>query len=966
MSVNSLENLLNQMQGRSVIHGWGAVVAFSRAQLNRLLEEQYLSWLHEGRIVPPISGVVYIDDQTESMRLDKLLLGKPVLSFASSSLNQSMVTLTMNIVGGNYTAMSRPRGGAERVISSFNITEALGYKIEMKISLHGIDGEVDQRGRVTFDMASDLSMTCNLGEGNGVQRKVAAFIQGQLAALPVDTRTFELGLFDFTGHNPLSPTRFYIRTQKAPAGSANPDDGAVLLFVCLKIKDENGDGFPVDGSGFPYLIPDDQAAGKDLYSAAVVLNHEFIELLDDVQLDVLTNLLLPGANLFVESPKGRHTPHDLLVLGNLKPSVENVTIEPAFTSVKAGKTQTFTARKSDGSIVGAQWSVSNPLSPLSVGSITPTRGEYRAPALSSMGNEQQPVVVTAAYAIGGKQRTSSALVFGTSESMSISPRVCTSGVGAGAAPIKLTASTLGGGKLQWPTLAPSEGTLEVIDDNHAIYKPPLDLIKPLDIQKITVTDPVTKETIEATIVLMRSAHTLPVDPPYVEAITATQPIQFYTDLDPQDERWEVIGEGEVKEGLFIPPAQPTSRISVVRCSYLVNGTARASGLSIIQLSEREQPVPNWEQLDGFSITTTGEVGRCASNGYQQIPVMIRIETKPVTINGQLVYIPVSDAQLSTLRLVDRASNTLVPFVGVAQEGIEYGSGVNWATNKKRNRFRLYSSTSVSTDEEHSLTPPAPNNNGVRYRELWVHLAVEGSRTFYALFDSHQGTQSSIDSSGDGSQVIVEGIRPLPPALGFYEFKRQRVWQDPDGRDEPIEGSNEIDYFSYYRRSIDYWRLSYRRLGMYPVLFATSVIENNLSTIQWESELIIERYFSHTGYAFNSANYEDRDSPAPKGLSFDPYFWRLAKHSRRKLDTSFAANKQPSPGEMIVSLHRLDNLMYWYDGLAGGDAYKLYRKHLDPGMRFFLIDEEGNRHSLSVAFESGTIEDSRNKLILSLA
>jgi len=954
------------MQGRSITRGWGAVVAFGRAQLNRLLEEQYLSWLHEGRIVPPISGDVFIDDQTESMRLGKLLLGKPVLSFASSSLNQSMVTLTMNIVGGTYTAMSHPRSGAERVISSFSITEALGYKIEMKISLNGIGGEVDQRGRVTFDMASDLSMTCNLGEGTGGQRKVAAFIQGQLAALPVDSRTFELGLFDFTGHNPLSPTRFYIRTQKAPAGSESPDDGAVLLFVCLKIKNENGDGLPIDGSGFPYLIPDDQAAGKNLYSAALVLNHEFVELLDDVQLDVLTNLLLPGANLFVESPNGRRTPHDLLVLGNLKPSVESVTIEPAFTNIKAGKTQAFTARKSDGSIVGAQWSVSNPLNPLSVGDITPTRGEYTAPALSSMGNEQQPVVVTATYAIGGKQRTSSALVFGTSESMSISPRVCTSGVGTGAAPIKLTASTLGGGKLQWPTLAPSEGTLEVIDDNHAIYKPPLDLIKPLDIQKITVTDMVTKETIDATVVLMRSAHTLPVDPPYVAAITATQPIHFHTELDPEDERWEVIGEGTVKDGVFTPPAQPTSRISVVRCSYLVNGTVRASGLSIIQLTESEQPVPNWEGLAGFSITTTGEVGRCFSNGYQQVQVLIRIETKAIELsNGQFIHIPVSDAQLSTLRLVDRASNTRVPFVGVAQEGIEYGSGVSWAANKKRNRFRLYSSNSVSTDEEHLLTPPAPNNNAVRYRELWIHMAVEGSRSFYAQFDSHNGTHNSTDQ-GDGPEVIVQGIRPLPPGLGFYEFKRDRVWQDPDGRDELIEGSNDYDYFSYYRQSIDYWRLSYRRLGMYPVLFATSLIEDNLSTIQWESELINERYFSYTGYAFNAANYEDRDSLAPKGLSFDPYFWRLAKDYKRKLDTSFPPSKEPSPGEMIVSLHRTDDMKYWYDRLAGDDAYKLYRKHLDPGMRFLLMDEEGNRHSLSVAFEPYSIEDSRNSITLRLA
>ena len=963
MSVNSLQSLLNQMKGRSVTHGWGAVVAFGRAQLNRLLEEQYLVWLQEGRFVPPITGEVYTDDQTESMALDSLLLGKPVLSFASASLNQSFVTLTINIVGGTYTSMSHPRGGAARLISSFNITEAMGYKIEMKVSLNQIEGEVDKRGRVTFDMSSDSAMTCNLGEGAGNQIKVAAFIQGRLAALPHDKRIFELGLFDFNGYNPLSPTGFYIRTQKAPPGTENPDDGAVLVFIRLKINDKNGDGLPIEGSDFPYLIPDDQAAGNDLYSASLVLNHEWIDLLDDVQLDVLKNLLFPGENIFVESTNGRHTPHDLLVLGNLKPTTEGVTIEPAFISVKAGKTQTFTARKSDGTVVSAQWSASNPVSPLSVGTITPTGGVYTAPVQSRMGKKQQPIVVTAQYAMGGSQRVSSASVLGLLESMSISPRVCTSGIGAGAAPIQLTASTLGNGTLQWPTLAPAEGTLEVIDNNHAIYTPPDSLVEPLAIQTITVTDTLTKDTIDATVVLMKAPHTLPIDPPFVAAITASESIQLYADLQPEDARWVVIGEGEVDDnGLFTPPAQPSSRISVVRCSYLVNGTARASGLSIIQLSEQEKPEPIWTELQEFSIYTSGGHASCFSNGFQQIPVIIMIETKRVTIDGQQVYIPVSDAMLSTLRLVDKLTNSPIPFVDVADEGIKYGSGITWAASKKRNRFKYYSSTAAAQPDRESRVP---KNDGVRYRELWIHLAAEGHRTFYAQFDSHLGTFNSNDEKAENFEVTVQGIRPSTPDLNQYEFKRDRAWQDPDGHDAPPNQMNpEWDYFGYYRQSIDYWRLSYRRSGLYPVLFSTMLIEGNTSTIQWESELVDETFFSYTGYAFNPANYENSDSPVPEGLSFDPYFWGLARGYERTLDTSFIESKKPAPGELIFSLHRTDDMKYWYDGLAEGSERKLYRKLMDPGVDFVLLDEEGNRHSLSIAFESPFLENSRNKLILS--
>ena len=94
---NSLANLLARMRTGSVVLGWGAVAAFGRAQLNRLLEEQYLSWLNESRFIPPMSGLLYVTpDQTESVQLDSLLLGKPVLSFASASLQRSRVTVTMH------------------------------------------------------------------------------------------------------------------------------------------------------------------------------------------------------------------------------------------------------------------------------------------------------------------------------------------------------------------------------------------------------------------------------------------------------------------------------------------------------------------------------------------------------------------------------------------------------------------------------------------------------------------------------------------------------------------------------------------------------------------------------------------------------------------------------------------------------------------------------------------------------
>jgi len=962
---NSLESLLTRMRGRSITYGWGAIAAFGREQINRLLETQYLTWLHEGRFIPPISGVAYIDNRTESMTLDGLLLGKPVLSFESASLNQSKVTLTMNIVGGTYTAKSHPVGnGAVRLLSSFSITEAMGYHIQMELSLNQIEGEVDKRGRVTLDVASDLSMTCNLGGMPGVDKPVAALIQSRLAVLPQDQRVFELGLFDFSGYNPLSPTGFYIRTQKAPA-SDNPDDGAVVLFIRLKIHDENGEGLPVEGSDFPYLIPDDKAGGKRLYSASLVLNHEWTELLDEVQLDVLKNLLFPGDNFFVESTNGRHEPHDLLVLGNIEPTSETVVVEPTFISLKSGgRPQTFVARKSNGSSVSAQWSVSNPHSPLSVGTITPTGGVYTAPDQRQMGKEQQPIVVTAQYMQGGKSQKSSALVLGVFESMSITPRVCVRGVGSNPTPVELTVTTLGGtGSLRWPTLLPDEGRLEVIDNNHAIYTPPASLIEPLAIQKISVIDPQVGETIEASVVLLKSAHTLPIDPPYVAAVTASEPIQLYADVHPDDEiRWVVIGEGDVDEnGVFTPPAQPRSRISVVRCSYLVGGAVRASGFSIIQLSEQVQPEPRWLDLDDFSITLANDrLNSCFSNGFQQIPVNVTIATKSVTVGGVERYIPVSDAELATLRLVHKFTGDTVKFIPVGQEGIEYNTDTKWAANKRRNRFRLYSTTAARISP---LAPPTPKNNGIRYRQLYIHLAEAGTHTFYARFDSPYGPHNSNDDKTEGFEVTVEGIAPSTPPLSHYEFNRERKDADGDGHNEPPSQANpEWDYFSYYRWSIDYWHLSYLRRGVDQVLFTTLTIKNNVSTMQWESELLDETYFSYTGYAFNPTNFENSDSPSPEGLTFDPYLWGMMRGFQKKLNTAFSG-KGPAQGELIISMHRADDIPYWYDGQANGDKRRLYRQQLDPGIDIILLDEDGNRHALTIAFDSRSGEDSRNRLIL---
>lgn len=960
---NSLANLLARMRTGSVVLGWGAVAAFGRAQLNRLLEEQYLSWLSDSRFIPPMTGYLYVTpDQTESVQLDSLLLGKPVLSFASASLQRSRVTVTMNLIGGTYTAMSYPVLGVPTLLSSFSIAEDMGYRIEMNIDLDQIEGGVDKRGRVTLDLAGDPNLKCNLGELPGVQRKIAEFIQGFLAALPDDRRMFELGLFDFSSYTPLSPTGFYIRTQKAP-GSGDSGDGAVLVFIRLKARDENGQGLPTEGSNFPYLIPDDtNGANQPLYSAALVVNQQWVELVDETQLDVLKNLLFPGKNIFVETPGGRHRPADMLVLGNVKAAADHVAIEPAFVNMKGSKVQQFTARKSDGSVVRADWSVSNLISPLAVGTIT-SSGQYTSPAASRMGRAREPVLVTASFSLDGRQQSSSAMVLGVFESMSISPRVCTSGVGTSVEKITLRVTTVTGGELIWPTLLPTQGTLTRIDNNTALYTPPVTQAESLQLVRLNVQDRSSNESIEATIVLVGASHTLQVDPPYVSEISQSESVYLRADYDPKEDcQWSVIGEGEVNDdGVFTPPAFAASRISVVKCDIQRNGAGpiRRRGYSIIQLTERAEPELRWSELQNFDISVNGEDNRCYANGRQQVPVVVKIETKPIKVDGRDYYIPVSDADLATLKLVHKLTGAEVPFIPLGEEGIEHNSPLQWAANKQRNRFRYYPGTAQQVP---SVALPKPDNNGTRYRELYIHIAAEGTQTFFARFQANGATFSS-DGLATG-EVTVRGMLPSAPTEADYRLERERVAQDPKGHDEPDDPNNpNRDVFSYYLWSTDYWRLSYRRLGAYPVRFSTLQIEKNISTMQWESELLDETFFSYACHAFYPANGANSDSPAPEGLSFDVYLRNLFKETGKVLSGAFEGGAKPSPGELLISLHRAHDVKFWYDGMAGGDVHRLYRKLLDPAIIFVLLDEDGNRHRLQIGFAPPSTADSRNRLVL---
>lgn len=975
MTARSLEGLLERLKQGSVSYGYGAILTFNRQQVNRLLQEQYINGLQGLGFLLPFTGRFFINtDQTEEIELRGIVLGPPILSFESVSLSKPALTLTLTIVSGNLTYFRHAVGAPPAVLSAFSISAEMGFHIQMQADLNQATGQVDKHGLVTLDLSVGAGVTCNLSALKRVNELIGGYFQRYFAGQPEQQRRFVLGRLTLSSYNPLSPVEFLIRTQRAP-GAENPDadnygDGAVVVFIRLKAQEGEPPGAPpYEGSDFPYLIPDEPGNYSE-YSASLLIARQYVPLVDDEQLDVLKNMMFPGHNLFVEHENGRHEPCDLVLFGNVQSSPSAVLIEPLLVELGAAQRQAFVARRGDGTpVIGVQWSVSSPDYPAAVGEIS-AGGTYTASVRTQMRRNRLPIVVTARYQQDGREQVSSALVHERLESLSVAPLVQIKS-GADLTPVAIQAGTVGSDTLQFKLLEPQLGArLEHVDANHQLYHPPAQVqAEAVIVQTVEVT--AANETVRASIVLVNKPLYLVVEPYYVTGLADDESLQLQVqDIAPDILKWSVEGPGTVVNGLFTPDPDAEGLISVVVCELPAFQIYPAQyGIAIINRQSLQNPSIDtplrWEELNEFSISAPGGLVKAYANGLQQIALQIKLQTRPINVDGQDVHIPVSDVELSRLRLVDLITGQDMPFVESFQEGIEYGSPIAWASHVRANRFNQYSAT-VTGKARHPRYPE-PLANGVRYRELYIHTTVQGAREFSARFQADDGSwwSSDDDNIGGEGSITLQGVLPpvLDPVTGpnhDYELVRERAF---DG--EGNSGPDKNDDFSYFLDSVDYWHLGYKRLGAYPVSFATLEVEGNISTIQWESEALEETFFSYTGLAFYPARFRGSDLP-PAGLSFDVYYRAmLVTQGAKPLSTQFHGGKKPSPGRLLVSLHREADKAYWHDGMAQGDNSRLYRKRLDPPVILVLLDEEGNRHRLQVGFQAPSIDDSRNLLILNV-
>ncbi|WP_201007378.1 hypothetical protein [Pseudomonas cichorii] len=255
-------------------------MSFNRTKANHLLAQQHIARFSTDSFLPAIRGTVQLEGP-ETLELSGVILSAPRLSFENASLRDSRARLNMDIVGGTVTHYSNAPGSPARALSSFNISEQHGYRLNADIELRKVVGGINKNSQVILDISQATEFTSNLIDLGVSPTLIGNFFKARFDELPTEQQTYSLGLLDFNADDLLAPKDFYILTQAAPEGknlkSDSYGDGAVVLFVRTKNNFYDGT-LPTNESEFPYLIPDDKVTGEDRskYSGSLLISRQAI------------------------------------------------------------------------------------------------------------------------------------------------------------------------------------------------------------------------------------------------------------------------------------------------------------------------------------------------------------------------------------------------------------------------------------------------------------------------------------------------------------------------------------------------------------------------------------------------------------------------------------------------------------------------------------------------------------------
>ncbi|MBA6097008.1 hypothetical protein H4C80_07665 [Pseudomonas juntendi] len=941
MAGNSKRELLEALSEGDAVQGWGGILALGQGPANSLLQASYLEALRDQDMLLPISGHYYLDSQrTEQVVLDGLVLAPPRLSFKHATGRTSSVTAQFEMIAGRCQTAALQPGRASRLRRSHILQQGMGFNLEVtvKLAMRNIPGFGQAQLFVDFSEASHPM--CTLGSTDTAARAMGEFILECLKGQAQFSRSLTLLTFDPVGYDALSFVDCVPIAMAAPVpqGSLPGDDGAVVLLMQLAGQAEL-EGIP---SNLPYLLPEKQQGLKVNHGAALLIGKVRSTLIDAAGQRLLRQLLMPEGHEIEFSDDA--TPFDRIFFGEVGPGDATRRLQPGVSSVAAGSSLHFTAQGQP----SASWGARNLRYPLATGGIDP-QGRYTATAVENFAGEQNVIVVTATATTEQRTYTCSALVVESEYPLAISPRV--SPWSQGDDPIELTASRAG----SWALVGEVHGKLEPdkSDGRRATFTPDGESGGvAVRLQRIRVSDG--DEHGYASIALTHTP-TLQIEPFHVLRMASDS--QQFALTEVEAESWEVYGVGEIDpiSGLYRAPAPgvEAGEVSVVR-----GRAGRSGGYALIE-HQRNAPMrvaakqERWRELNEFSLSLNHpNRSKVLANGVQQVGIDITIVTNSfIDSSGETVFDPVSDLELSTLKLLG-PGGAEIDYLPADQEALQPG-GKLWAASKVRNRFD-YLPTANATEVADALHAP---NDGKRTLTVYVQtLSAEVSK-FTAKFQAHDNGwwYSDDEPSKEKGEILLEGV-PVPlPSLQDYD------WADAGGglRVAAEKGKDEIgsdgrpDIFNYWHYTTDYWQLQGRNITFVDVRF------QNSSMIRWESEQANETFASYTGFGFNPRRRADAPE-MHEGVEYSGKLQLLTLEpsvAYTRLDYALKGQYQIPRGTLLLTLDRTSAFPFWQ--ATAGD----YRKILDKPLSFTLTDNYGSAHSLMVTFRLGT--DGRNELRLSL-
>ena len=984
MGTNSRNEILNQMAGKSVMSGWGAITVFNRTRINRFLEQQYITRMQGYSFIPAFKGAVTLEgNASATVQLESIMLGKPLLSFADeASLDESYATVTMNMVSGTVLMM-QPGERVARVATSLRIRESQGYQLKLRIKLSVVAGSINDQGLVIMDLKEGVDFTCDVLPDYLDQAAIGLAFKEYFESLPVYQRVFVLGMLDVSQYDPLAPKEFAILTQRAPGAekiaASNYGDGGVVVFIRVAGDKEKG-VLPSEGSGFPYLIPDDEEEGVSIYSAAIVVAEKWKRYVGDEQISKLSSLLYPGAEVF--ESKDTATPHDYVNFGNVNPASTQLAIEPSMVTLQAGKSETFKLLDAQGvPVTGVVWTAKslNSRTLNAAGSIS-SSGVYTAADQEYIGHDTVRVVITGTVYQEDRVFTVSAGVSVFVDNMVVAPQLSSRIIEQNPKPIKLSVTSTSRSQLTWTLSQPDVGTLEFPTPNTAIYTPPtFEQAEFETVQIITAYDASTDQSASSTVLLFNDFLTSKVSPSYVRHMkrSASQLFEIADDTGEGTKHWSVIsGEGEFKDpsvGEFTAPDTVTASVSIVKCDWIYQGLTR-SFYSTVEL-DRFEDEPDWKDLNTFSIRVLDsrgsltDAGYAYRNGLQQIKLAVVIETKKV---GQDSIRP-SAEELQTLRLLFSNGSVVDPLLP-EQSGIIPGTSVSWATHTIANSVHLYPVSSASVSA--SLPVPLDEESTVRL-EMYVHTTAPAKEnsTFHLSFigGALDETWYSTELNESLGKVTLTPIEI--PKIQENEFTFVRTEIDDGTRlvsadssapsqqhlartvalePEPEPGSE----YDFKLRTIAYYEFNFLNRKIASFKFTTDQDSGGFarkSTVRWESRLQEETMFSYTGYAWNPALLEGIPEGEPKKnhLQFDPDLNLLVT---KEGALTIPVARPAAVGGIIFSMHRTDDVRY---GDAKEGEALIVRDALYDSIFANVMDEYGCWYLMEVSFPEEKVHDREN-------